>query len=184
MGTVPSPPTFAAGEKVGVAAKLNQFSAAVAFWATPPQCYAYHSAAQTLTTATWTLINLTSEVYDIVQSGDSPSHDTSTNPARLYFRTAGKYELAAQMQFASNATGLRAAEVRLNSGGTHGGTLLTTAVSSPTSGGVTSVTLPTTVLDYNAGDYVELYGYQASGGNLATSVGQGMSFMRIRLVGP
>lgn len=184
MGTIPTIPTFTAGQ-VLTAAELNNMKDVADFWALTPRCFAYSGVPQTLTTGVFAAINFNEEVYDVVQSGDSPSHDTATNNTRIYIRTAGKYEIGAQIEFASNASGNRQTMVRLNAAGSYtGGTLLAVNYQSPASGVSTSCAIPTTEFDFGVGDYIEVFAYQSSGGNLNTVTGAaGVTFLRTKLTG-
>lgn len=183
MGTIPTITTFTAGQEL-TAAELNNMKDVSDFWALTPRCSCYQGSAQTLSTATGTAINMDTEIYDIVQSGDTASHDTSTNNTRLYCRTAGKYEVAGQVQFNSNATGVRVAMIRLNAAGSYsGGTALVQNTQGALSGGSTSAACIPTEVELAVGDYIELFGYQTSGGNLALATGQANTFVRMKLTG-
>lgn len=183
MGTIPVGPTFTAGQKL-TAANLNAMNDAQVFWALTPRCYAYQGSAQTLTTGVSTLITFDSEVYDIVQSGDTPAHDNTTNNSRIFARTTGKYDIRAQVMFGNNATGSRILQVRLNSAGSSvGGTQIAQTSQGAVSGASTSVPLLIPSYPLSAGDYIELFASQASGGNLALNVGQMNTFLGIRLDG-
>jgi hypothetical protein len=184
MGAIPAFPSFSAGE-IPTAAKLTSIKTAGDFWALTPRCYGYASTATTITTGgNAQVITLDAEVYDIVQSGDSPSHDLVTNNSRVYVRTSGKYEIAAQVYFAANATGVRTGSVRLNAAGSGtGGTALVQTSQSALSTGGTALVFPVVEAALVAGDYLELFGFQNSGGNLATSTGIGVTFLRIKLTG-
>ncbi|MGG5257449.1 hypothetical protein [Phycicoccus avicenniae] len=183
MGTIPTFPTFADGE-IPNAAKLNQMKTASDFWALTPRCSVFPSAPQTLSHTVWGLIGFNSEVYDIVQSGDTPSHDTATNNSRLIVRTAGKYEIAAQVQFATSGTGQRDAQIRLNAGGSSSsGTLITLNQQSAVGSGSTSVAITPVEIALAAGDYIEIFARQNSGGALDTVPGSGITFLRFKLTG-
>lgn len=166
MGTIPTISTFTAGA-VLTATQQNNIKAAVDFWAQPPMVYAWNSAGITLANSTSTLVALDSEVYDIVQSGDTASHDNTTNNSRLFIRTSAKYRIYAQVQFATNATGNRVITVRKNSGGSiGGGTLLYTVTQGAVSGTSTSVTIASPPTPLVNTDYIEMFASQSSGGNL------------------
>lgn len=168
MGTIPTIPSFVAGA-VLTAAQLNQIKAVSDFWAAPPRCRGEHTTAISLPNATYTVIPLQSETYDVVQAGDTGMHDLVTNNSRIYCRTPGKYRISGQLVFAANATGTRIAAVRRNAGGvvTSGNPLLSTNQNAVSSG-TTAVPLPPDVFTLVAGDYVELFGYQDSGAALNT----------------
>jgi hypothetical protein len=177
MGTIPTIPDFTAGE-VLTAAKMDSMSAAVAFWALTPRCFAYASATgQTLATATYAAVALDSEVYDYVQSGDSPHHDNATQNTRIVIRTAGLYEIVGQVGFANNATGGRIAQVRVNNSAVAAG-------SSPAVSGLgTNVMTGIVERRLAIGDYVEIFGYQTSGGTLGIGQGADNTFLRVKLTG-
>lgn len=184
MGTIPTISTFTAGA-VLTAAQLNGIKSAIDFWALTPRCYAYATGTITLTTATYTVVPLGAEVFDIVQSGDSPSHDNTTNNSRIYARTSGKYQISGQVTYAANATGARYIVIKKNAAGAIGsGTDLYSKATAAASTS-TSVDAATIEVDLTAGDYIEMFGYQSSGGNLNvnTSSGAADSFLRMALSG-
>jgi hypothetical protein len=166
------------------AANLNSLRDVLNFWAGPPQCYAYLSSATTTTTSVWLVVGLQSEMFDVVQSGDSPSHDNATNSSRIYFRTPGKYEVSGQITFAANSTGTRQAQLKLNAGGVEAsGTQLFFTVQGAVAGGVqTSVPIIPFAVTASAGDYIEVFAMQTSGGNLDLTGTAGRTFLRTRLV--
>lgn len=184
MGTIPTFPTLVDGQIV-TATDFAAIKAVSDFWALTPRCYAYQNTGQSLSNSTSTAITLDAEVYDVVQSGDSPSHDTATNNTRLVCRTTGKYEITGQVQFASNATGTRQAQIRLNAAGSGaGGTLLAAATQSPLTGISTSVSVLPIEAQLAAGDYIEIFGVQSSGAALNTTAGfLGLTFLRMKLTG-
>lgn len=183
MGTIPTWPTITTGQYV-TSTVMNQYRDAGNFWARTPRCYAYESTAQTTTTGTWLLVALASEIYDIVQSGDSPSHDNTTNNSRIYIRTTGIYEITGQAQFVANSSGARQATIRLNSGGVStGGTIIIQNTQSNAGTLTTSVSMTTVEASLTAGDYLEMFAWQNSGGNLDTLAGYSATFMRMKLTG-
>lgn len=183
MGTIPTQAAFVAGAKL-TAAQLNQMRAVDDFWALTPRCSAHQSAVQSIPNNVYTVLTFDAEVYDIVQSGDSPSHDLVTNNSRLVIRTTGKYEITGQYQAATNVTGYRAAQVRLNAAGNPAaGTLLTVNQQSPVTGASTSVPLVPVEVALTAGDYIEMFAIQNSGGALNTVPGAGVTYLRFKLTG-
>lgn len=183
MGTIPTPPTLVAGA-VLTAAQLNQMRDVMNFWATAPRVSAYQAVAQTLTTSgTFYPIALDTEVFDVVQSGDSPMHDTSTNNSRLYCRTAGKYRIGAQCSFnQASSTGIRSVQVRLNAAGNPAsGTQLFVGNIQPLNGFATVAGGTPFLYPLNAGDYIEMFGQQGSGGSLGTWPGLGYTFAYMEL---
>lgn len=185
MGVIPTIATATAGT-VATAAYMNSIKAANDFWALTPRAYVYQSSVTSVanSAASWTLLPMQAEVFDIVQSGDSPMHDTTTDPSRVYIRTAGKYEINGQVQIVLNSVGYRAAQVRLNAAGSgSGGTQLALNVVDASSAALVSLPIPTVEVALTAGDYVEAFAQQNSGGALNTVAGSGVTFLRMKLTG-
>ena len=117
----------------------------------------YNSAAITLTTATETLLTFNSERFDT-----NGLHSPSSNPGRLTAPSSGVYLISAHLTFASNATGIRYAYIRLN-----GSTIIARAkLPTSGSGGLDDWLSISTICWLAAGDYVEVFAFQNSGGNL------------------
>ena len=185
MGTIPTIATIGSGALV-TSAYLNSVKAASDFWTLTPRAYVYQSAVTSIASsaATWTLLTFGAEVFDIVQSGDSPMHDNTTNPSRVYIRTTGKYEINGQVQIVLNSAGYRAVQVRLNAAGSgSGGTQLAINTVDASSNALVSLPIPTVEYSLTAGDYVEMFAQQNSGGALNTIVGSGVTFLRVKLSG-
>lgn len=129
------------------------------------KCAAYSAAnpGQSLDTATWTAINLDSaEYYD--STGDM--HDLTTNNSRIYVSKTGLYLVVANMCFVANASGVRHIYIRVNGSGNEYGW-----DSRTNNGGSQGCALSTSaIIELNAGDYVEMMGYQNSGGALALTI--------------
>lgn len=119
--------------------------------------HAYHNAAQTITTATDTVVALNSERYDT-----DAFHDTSTNNSRLTVPSgkAGKYLAIFNCEFQDVAgTGIREARIKVN-GTTWVGLMTVTATSNKAHRLNVSA-----IIDLSVGDYVEAFVRQESGGN-------------------
>lgn len=116
-----------------------------------PACQVYRSSAQSIPTAELTTVTLNAIRYDPYNMFASPKI-TITKP--------GVYAISANMQFASNATGIRSLRILLN-----GSTILGMS-QTPASSGATTVITASTINNLAAGDYIELSAYQTSGGNL------------------
>lgn len=136
----------------------------------------YNSGNISINDITNTVFTFDSERYDT----DS-IHDTGSNTSRLTCNTGGKYLIVGNVRWDTNATGIRfirillngvtyIAETRFDAAGNHGGSWPTTQV-------------VTTVYALSATDYVELEGYQSSGGALnALAVGNlSLEFMMQRI---
>lgn len=120
-----------------------------------------HSAAQTLTTGTWTSLAFDTERYD-----PSGLHSNVTNNSRFTIPTGlgGRYLLSANWEWAANASGQRISRFLVNN---------TTVIAydwRAFSGGGSPVATPmggfSTVYVLAAGDFVEIQLQQTSGGNL------------------
>jgi hypothetical protein len=118
---------------------------------------AYNSIALSIPNNSTTLMTFNSERRD-----DASFHSTSVNTGRLTVPTgyAGWYKIQGDVDWASNATGLRTLAIRLN-----GGNWIAADSRTPISGNVTQHSI--SGLYYLAdGDYVEMLAFQNSGGAL------------------
>ena len=116
---------------------------------------------QTLTTATWTTIT-----WDTTASVDTyGGYVSGTSTSRYTAQVAGTYRVRGLVNFANNATGLRAAKLAKNGTVIQGAQGRYAATSATGATAVCEWPVPMVV-----GDYVELLGYQGSGGNLATLI--------------
>ena len=123
-----------------------------------PMCRVYNSAAISTATATFTALTFDSERYDV-----GGCHSTSSNTGRLTVPTGGGgvYSIFGNIKFASNATGLRVARIRLNG---------TTYIAADENAPDATTLCVKTEYKLAAADYVELVAYQASGGLLNVSL--------------
>lgn len=122
-----------------------------------PMARAMHSANQAIATGTVTVLAFDSETFDT-----DTIHDTVTNNSRLTAKTAGRYRITASAEFAANATGVRSLLLRTN------GTTTTIGAVRVPNAGAADVTIVecTTTWTFSVNDYVEVFAYQTSGGNL------------------
>lgn len=119
---------------------------------------AYKSGSQSLSNSTATAISFNVESFDT-----DAFHDNATNNTRFTVPAGkgGYYLVNGSISYLGNATGLRAAYIYKN-GSVANYTLQIAAVSAAAN----------TILNFNstiklvAGDYVELFGWQSSGGSL------------------
>ena len=118
-----------------------------------------NSAATHTSNGNWQVIDFNDEYLD-----SNGFHDNATNPSRITVPTGfgGIYWVFGSVAFAAT-TGAIGAKVQKNGGDAFAS--LTQGVSL----NGTSVNIGQ-LLNLAAGDYVELFGYQASGGNLAYNV--------------
>lgn len=119
----------------------------------------YHNAAQSIANSTPTVLAFNSERYDT-----DTIHDTVTSNSRLTCKTAGKYLIAASVEFAGNATGYREVALLLN-----GATVIANqTVPSGLAGALSVAVAAEYALAVN--DYVEARVFQTSGGPLNVNV--------------
>lgn len=114
----------------------------------------YHSAAQSVNNASWTVLAFNSERWD-----SDGMHSTTTNNSRITCKTAGKYMITFCGSYASNAAGDRLFQFVLNS------TIIGVVRVGANSAAATALSLAT-IWDLAVGDYVEVHAYQTSGGAL------------------
>ena len=120
-----------------------------------PHCKVYNSANQSINNTTATMLTFDTEDYN-----NNTMHSTVSNTSRITLTTGGRYLLMGKVQFASNGTGTRRVRIVLNG-------LTTLAEVQVPASAVGVVTLPIMTVDtFAAADYVELEGYQDSGGAL------------------
>jgi hypothetical protein len=125
-----------------------------------PRCKLFHNTTQSTTNDTETAVAFNSEDFDV-----GTMHDNATNNSRITIpaNEDGLYLITGIVSFASNATGFRTLSLFKNGGGTaEGSKALLNAL---TAAATTRVQL-TTLLTLAAGDYIELFARQTSGGNL------------------
>jgi hypothetical protein len=118
-----------------------------------------NSANQSIANSSMTALLFDTESGGANTYDTDTMHDTSSNTGRLVATTAGKYIITGHVRWASNNTGRRIIEIRLN-----GAEIAQIEDSASTTGaheqGIT------TALDLDADDYVELKVLQTSGGAL------------------
>lgn len=178
MATVPTPFHFTANT-VPTAANLNAgIENALTFLLDPPRASLYRSTALSLTTATWTQVTFDSESWD-----NDAMHSNVTFTARLNFTTAGRYLLMVNAWFDANSTGSRGVNLTKNGAGTRSAsnTILSDAVLPAATVGETCVSV-TVERSFAAGDYVELFTYQNSGGALNLGGGTNKTTLAARRV--
>lgn len=133
------------------------------------------TVTQTLTTATWTSITFTTE--DVDAAG---GHSTSSNTSRYVIANAGYVTVEFGVTFSGSSTaGQRGMRLAKNGTAIPQGRVLV----NPAASGSTELMGAKTVA-VAAGDYIELQGYQTSGGNLDTAYvsGEVGSFLNVRWV--
>lgn len=149
--------------------KLDEIDAAVG---NVPGARVTHSANQSVLNGTATALNFNSERYDT-----DNIHSTSSNTSRLTCVTPGRYSISTNIRFDINATGYRKVGILLN-----GATYIAFQTQPAVSGVETDISL-TTQYQLVAGNYVEVWVQQNSGGALNVISGGNFSpeFMMSRI---
>jgi hypothetical protein len=124
-----------------------------------PRSVVYNNTTQSLSDSSLTAITFNTEDYDV-----GSMHSTSVNTSRMTCPAngTGAYLVIGKVAYAANATGVRVARVRKN-----GADIATQSTQAATAGS-TQVVQTTCVVGMTPGDYVEVYGFQTSGGALNT----------------
>jgi hypothetical protein len=125
-----------------------------------PVFIGWQFTSQSVTSATWTSINMDSTTAD-----SYGGHSNSVNPSRYTPSVPGKYLVIASTTWNSNATSSRRARVALN--GAQVGAIAST-LAEP-SGNTTGVSAMAIAVCNGTTDYIECQGQQNSGAALSTS---------------
>jgi hypothetical protein len=135
-----------------------------------PSTYVTNSGTQSLTNNVPTAIAFNTETYDI-----GGCHDNAVNNTRLTVPTGGDgtYLMVGTVSYAANNAGLRAAFIILG-----GATGLASIVVNAVVGDITSVQA-VALQQLTAGQYVELWGFQTSGGALNANAGCVFSWIKV-----
>lgn len=173
-------PTWADGSGGGTpitAAKLNNVEAGIFDAHYQAAARVYHNASQSISNSTPTALAFNSERFDTESNASSTIHDTASNNSRLTCRTAGKYLIIGNVEWAANGTGLRRLEISCSAGG---GVFIAATEMPGTSTG-TNKQIVSTIYDLAVNDYVELYVTQTSGGplNVNASTNYSPEFMMV-----
>jgi hypothetical protein len=122
----------------------------------PNLCLVTGTATQSINNTTYTEVDWNLDISD-----PTGIHSTTSNNNKIYIKTPGWYKISAQIQFATNATGVRIARIVKNSSALD----RTTVNAVPTSGTASSVA--TSIIAYLlSGDNIAVAVYQSSGGSL------------------
>lgn len=131
---------------------------------------------QLFNSGTPTAIQWNAEVYD---QGDL--HSTTVANTRLTAPVAGKYLVIAQIVWNADATGDRQSEIRKNGGA--GPIGINNSLASAAGGAINPTHYIVTEIEMTAGDYLEVFGTQNSGGPLGVNGGDSYgSFFMARKV--
>lgn len=172
---VPNPRTAVAGE-FETAAFMNMFRDAINFLANPPMATLYQTAATASVNAVWIALGMDTTTVDTYGG-----HSNTTNNSRYTAIVAGTYEICGTVAWPANSVGARGVRIMKN-----GSTVITGAATftGTTNGDVYAIATPTYQVAMQVGDYLEVWGFQSSGGALSTSVAAAdiRSSMNIRWV--
>lgn len=117
-------------------------------------------STQLISTASGTAVSFTSAAYQRL-AGDMW---VIGNPTKVVIKTTGKYSLSGFASFASNSTGYRQFSIKVN------GSVIRYVTVPAVNGDETGLTISAQV-SLAVSDYVELFAYQNSGGNLNVIAG-------------
>lgn len=160
--SVPTTTDFADG--VLTSSTLNAYVRdPLEFLLNPPAARVRQAAAQALATSVWTSITFDTEDLDSHAGWDAGT------PARYTAQETGWYWCSGGVGFVPNTTGIRGARLAVGGVGLDG-----TEVINPTSTSVgvgSRIGVRASLVLLSEGDYVEVQGFQSSGGALNTSVG-------------
>jgi len=167
VATVPAPKTWSVNESLTAAGLNLELRDALNYLLNPPACSVYQTANTNMpTSGTYVQMLFDTENYDT-----DTMHSTSTNPGRITINTAGIYLVTWGVGFASNATGYRLGDVRLNAAGViGGGTSIDICRANAISGAVSQID-SSFMYRFSAGDHFEIQAAQTSGGALASNAG-------------
>lgn len=163
---VPSTHTVSVGDKVTAADENTYVRDATTFFLSQPRVAVTHSTTQSIPTGTFTAHLFDTETFDTDTTGD---HSTSSATSKFTVITGGTYLLSGAVAFAGNATGRRGGAFYKN------GAILTGSEWLVPAGVASSLIIPSMafMVQLVAGDYVEMWVYQDSGGALNANPGSG-----------
>lgn len=177
MAALPTIPNISDGPSSS--SQANQLADALRFLFKPPIAQLRQATLQTVSNATWTAITFDAEDVDTDYANNTTAHSTSSNPSRYTAIYPGWYDVGGGVSWAVNATGARGTYWSVNGVIVSGSDTLEPAV------GVINVGYAARSMHIYlaSGDYLELFAYQSSGGNLNTSVAAGeQPSMKVRWV--
>lgn len=160
---LPNPPVRPAGSTLTSGIYGSDVTDSIQFLVNPPTFVGTQTVAQSIANSAWTAITLDTEQLD-----DYDGHSTSVNTSRWTCPTgyAGWYTVCGVYAPFGNATGFRAARIQVN-----GSPILGAASYIPPAGAIdTGIVTPTRDIQLAVGDYVQLAGFQSSGGALNTAI--------------
>jgi hypothetical protein len=173
---VPSPTLWGASDTI-TQAKLNADYTAITFLLEPPRVKVYKTADGALAHATWDAVNFGAEAFD-----SQNFHDNSTNNSRLVAPDSGLYVVKGHATFDINTNGIRGLGIRKNAAASHASGTDVVEVIGAGNGTTQARIIATDDVQLVAGDYLELFCYQGSGGALNVLGGIANTFLSMRWV--
>lgn len=172
-----TPPTFRTfvPNEVEVAAYFNALRDAGNWFLQKPSVGLYQSSAQNFLTA-----GAGAVVWDTEQwnTGDG-MHSVSTNPTRVTFPWTGKYEIYTKISFVANGTGIREFQVKVGAAGNVASGVQWFDWHAPASASEQIDPPASFILPANAGDYMEVFARQDSGGGLNLNTGYPQTMLNV-----
>ena len=167
----PAPGGYPRGEQ------LEEMLDRIQFLSDPPRAQLRQTAAQTFgTSGLFAALLFDAEDWDTYGG-----HSTTTNTSRYTCQVAGIYQFSGKVSWNGSATGRRASKWMKNGSDVAGNQMAIIATSA------SDVQHPAVTMQISlvVGDYVELYGFQESGGSLATNVASSAQhpLMTVRWIG-
>ena len=169
-----SPRTWVAAETVTAAQLNTHIRDNLDFLHSKDHVSVYQSSNQTISDSTYTNITFDSEHFD-----SNSMHSTSTATARLKCNSDGLYLCVFKVQFETNTTGIRRVQLRENAAGSSVGGTGRGIWNGPGLASEDTVIAGSRLLRLVDTDYVELFAWQSSGGNLDVLGGQGSTFFQL-----
>jgi hypothetical protein len=162
VATIPSFSTASAGGTLTAALWNSNVRDAGNFFLGRPHVILTQGVAQAIANTTFTALTWDTEVRD-----NDAVHSTVTNTSRMTVVTAGWYRVSGTCGWAGSATGQRLSRWAVNGTGVEGTEIAFSSALSTTSA------VPAVTADFflNAGDFVELFVWQNTGGSLNTNIG-------------
>lgn len=125
----------------------------------PPTAVVYQTATQSI--ANGSLVPITMDTSSV---DNYAGHSNVTNPSRYTAQVAGRYWVRGVVGWAANSNGNRITQIAVNGTGVPQGQQQVLTANNNNN----DMTEAGQSVFLNVGDYVEVWGYQASGGALST----------------
>lgn len=163
MATLPNPRTWVNGVDKTDATTLNlEIRDALVFLLKTPRVRAWRNGSFSLTNNTWTVVPLNAETFNT-----DNMHSNTTNNSRLTATTAGAYTVYYQCVFTNNTSGQRQVDILKGAAGNHASGVIQNNANADAIGGLLVTTLSGTFeVEMAAGEYLEMFALQNSGGAL------------------